>query len=836
MSQVTLRNLSLREYRIEDLKRLDNLRQIHFKLLPEICTERAFFITKYLKEMDDLEDPPVLRQAKALKYELENKTPVIWHKKGRDDDLREISFCEDNLLAGSTTSKAKGVQLYPEFLSMSIWPELLTISKRKSNPFYISREDIDKLNFDIYPFWMDKTIFEYARKRFSYPHCMKLLERVVFFICSKPNCITHTIPDYAKVIKTGLNEIVQEAMAKKHNADQKSAAFYESVKLVLEGVIAYAKNLSARAKELARSEEDPIKKKELETIAVICAKVPAEKPDTFREALNAIWICKVALHQEHSNVALSMGRLDQILYDLYRRDIEDERLTVKEAIELAGCFWLRCGDHIPMIPETGEELFGGSGSNQAITIGGITPNGQDAVNDLTYVMLKATELLRVRDPNVNARVHIEKNPPEYLRRLCEVNLKTGATPCLHNDIAAIQTLLNQGVSLEHANDYSSVGCVEPNSGGRTFGHTGAILLNLTAALELTLFDGKHRLTENEQISPSTGDPEKFQSFEDFKKAFETQLKWMVSQSVELNNLFGKAHQDLHPTPLLSALFEGPMDKGKDVIEGGALYNSSGAAIIGLADVVDSISAIEDFVYRKKIVSMKDILEAIRFNFDSEHPEYKVLRTRLQTQAPKFGTENPIADENAKWIMELLHNTYQGYENYRGGKYTVGYWTMTNHAGFGMLTGATPNGREAGESFSSGITPVSGAAKGLTACLNSIAGLDFRHAADGIALNLKYTPDVDTEFMLNNFASTVEAYFRKGGLQVQFNIITHDTLVDAREHPEKHKELLVRVSGYTAYFKDLNDQMKREVINRSEYNMKTMEAVPYPWVRKEGANV
>lgn len=828
MSKVTLHDISLRDYKMEDFKRLERLRQIHFQLIPEICVERAGYITKYLKDLSDLKDPPILRQAKALKYELDNKTPIIWHHRGIDAKLNELNFYEDNLLAGSTTSKAKGVQLYPEFLSMSIWPELLTIQKRKSNPFYITQKDIEALNFDIYPFWMDQTIMEYARKKFHYPHSMKVLEKLVFFICSKPNCITHTIPDYAKVVKRGLNDVIREAEEKKANGELEAADFYEAVKLVSQGVINYAKNLSKDAGKRAAIETNPDRKKELEIIAKICAKVPAEKPETFREALNAIWICKVCLHQENSNIALSLGRLDQILYDLYCADIEEGRLTVKEAIELISCFWLRCGDHVPMIPETGEELFGGSGSNQAITLGGITPEGEDGVNDLTYVMLRATELMRVRDPNVNTRIHVHKNSSEYIKRLCEVNIITGATPCLHNDIAAIETLLNQGISQEHANDYSSVGCVEPNSGGRTYGHTGSILLNLTSALELTLFNGRHRLTEDEIISPETGDPETFQDFKDFTKAFETQLRWLINESVELNNYFGRAHQELHPTPLLSTLFEGPMEKGKDVIDGGALYNSTGVAIIGLADVIDSISAIEDFVYDKKDVPMKDILEAIKSNFSHKH---QALRMRLLNRAPKFGTENPIAEKNTKHLMEFLHKTYQAYKNYRGGKYTVGYWTMTNHAGFGMLTGATPNGREAGESFSSGITPVSGAAKNLTTSLNFISGLDFKNAANGIALNLKYTPDMDINQMIENFADTVETYFKKGGLQVQFNIINHDTLVDAWKHPEKYPELFVRVSGYSAYFKDLNEQMKREIINRSEYSLETMEAVSYSWVKR-----
>jgi pyruvate formate-lyase/glycerol dehydratase family glycyl radical enzyme len=833
MSQVTLKDLSLKEYELEDFGRLKRLQEVHFQIIPEMCIERSRLVTEYLKKASNGDDPPVLRQAKVLKYLLENKKPIICHTSGKvvryaDDEERSIEnfqFRDDNLLAGTTTSKPKGVLLYPEFLALTMWPELLTVRDRETNPYYISDEDIERLNLDIFPFWMDKTPLEYVREHFDEPSCQRLMEKLVFFLCSKPYCISHTIPDYSRVVSRGLNYIIKEAEEKKSGADTEKSAFYEAIKLVLEGVIAYANNLSDEATKLAASETDADRKRELKELADICDRVPAEKPETFREGLNAVWICEAALHQENANIGFSIGRLDQVLFDLYQRDVNSGQLTVKEAIELIGCLWLKCADHVPMIPETAEALFGGTGSNQAITVGGITPDGEDAVNDLTYVMLKATELLKIRDPNVNARVHVDVNPPEYLRRLCEVNLNTGATPSMHNDLAAIPALENQGIKLEHARDYSSVGCVEPSSGGRTYGHTGSVLLNTTAALDLTLFNGKHRLTEEEQISPPTGDPEQFETFDEFMNAFETQLKWLLDQSVEMNNYLGKAHQALHPTPLLSALFEGPMDKGKDVIEGGALYNSTGVSITGLADVVDSISAIEKFVYQDRTLSMKDLLEALKSNFEGRED----LKTMLQKKAPKFGTEDPVANKNAERMVEFLHSNYQQHTNYRGGKYTVGYWTMTMHAGFGMLMGATPNGREASESFSSGITPVSGATKALPACLNSVASLNGDYLANGVALNLKYTPDADRKLMLDRFSDTVEAYFRDGGIQVQFNIITRKMLTDIMEDPQHAPDVLVRVSGYTAYFKDLSEQMKREVINRSEYNLRTMEAQDYPWV-------
>ena len=803
---VTINDLSLKEITLDSLPRLKCLRELHFNTKPEICLELPRLMTHYMKCLDNEEDSPILRAGKMYKYILENKKPL---------------FPDGNLLAGTTTTKQIGVILYPDLLAQTIWPELETISRRKKNPFGITREEIDELNFEIFPFWVNRTIQEVARKDNNNPFCQRLMERIVFFLATKAYCISHTVPNYAAVIERGLLDIINEAKEKElslgnSKKDKQKKDFYQAVQLSLSGILSYAANLSKLAKSMAEKETDPIWKEELLKMSEICERVPAQKSTTFREAINALWICRVALHQENANVAMSPGRLDQVLYPLYRKSIE-QGMSLSEAVELVGCLWLKICDHVPLAPETSEELFGGSGSNQAVTLGGIDMEGNDAVNDLTYVMLRATELLKVRDPNVNARYHPEVNRKEYLHRLCEVNINTGATPCFHNDISAIEALLGQGVSLEHARDYSSVGCVEPTSSGRTFGHTGCILMNLPSALELALFQGKHRLTEDEQIGPVTKAPKDMTSFEEFKEALATQLAWLIDQAVTLNNNFGRAYQKIHPFPMLSALIEGCMEKGKDVTQGGALYNSSGAAMIGIAEVVDSMTAIEEFVFKKKLISFPELINAINKSWEG----YEKLQAMIRTSPEKFGTDSEMAKKNADWLIGFLHDTFQSKENYRGGKYTVGYWTMTNHAGFGVLSGALPSGRKKGEPFPSGITPVSGTAPQLTPCLNFVAKLNHKKIADGHALNLKYTPSTTT---IPKFAHTIEAFFKMGGLQVQFNIIDRKILKDAKRHPERYPDLFVRVSGYSAYFKDLNPQMQKEIITRAEYNLNTGEEI------------
>ncbi len=837
----TLPDMYLKTYELTD--RAAQLRKVYFRAMPEICIERPRLVTKYClnNNLFGKERISVLEKAKMYRYVLENRRPVVYHDHsyeswGSGREMERFEFEDTSLFAGSTTSKFKGVILYPEFLALSIWPELSTISTRAKNPYHLSEEDAEILNHTVFPYWMNDNILEMGRARFPKDsieaYGLNLMQHLVFFLGSKNNCISHTVPDFSRAIRYGLRQMINEAKAKRDAAaDQLKREFFCAIVEALKGIVGYSRNLAAEAEALARDEANPSKRQVLLEIADICRRVPEFPARTFREGLTTVWICWTAIHLENPNIGLSLGRLDQPpLSDLYLNDREDG-LAIEEAIEMVCFLWLKIGDHVPMIPDAGEQLFGGTGSNQAITIGGVRPvNGEpeDAVTDLTYIILRATELMMLRDPNLNARYYPGVNSEEYLRRLCDANLTTKATPALHNDKAVIEALMASGDTFEQASDYAVVGCVEPASNGRAYTASASILLNLLSILELTLYNGRHRHTGLDKlVSIETGTPSQFKAFEDFKTAFRNQLKWVADHATTLNNRLGEVHQDFYPTPVLSAFFKGPMEKGKDLIQGGAEVNASGVTIIGLADTADSLSAIENVLFNQKQATLPQLLEALDDNFEGQ----EVLHQRL-LKAPKYGNEDPLAENNIKWLLGIIHETFSSRDNYRDGKYRVGYWTMTNHAGFGRLIKATPNGRKARENFSSGITPVSGMAPELTAALNSAACFPATHITSGMALNLKYTPELDRETMLDNFTATTAAYFddlggsRQGGMEIQFNITDHDTFVDALKHPEKYPELLVRVSGYTAYFKDLNPRMQKEIIDRNEYNLSSGVAAQY----------
>jgi len=843
-----MRQVSLKDLALSDQKRsarVEALREAYFRAVPEVCCERPRLVTGYSRDKGLFGKPVLspLDKARLYRHVLENRQPVVAHDYGVGRDMQPFQVKARSLFAGSTTSHFKGVPMFPEYMGLAIWPELLNIKQRASNPYFLADDDVAVLNEEVFPYWLGDSIIERCRTRMNKERTgepigshdapeMVLLEYLVFFLTSKGNCISHTIPDFSKVLRVGLRGIIEEAQQRGRNAEEpEQRDFYTAIAEAMEGIVSFSRNLAREARRLAGLTSDAAEKAELLTLADVNERVPEYPARSFREGLTTVWVCWTAIHLENPDVGLSLGRLDQVLYDLYRHDVEAGALSIDQAIELLCCLWLKIGDHVPTVPATGEQLFGGTGSNQAITVGGVDAEGRDAVNDLTYLMIRATELMMLRDPNLNARYFSGVNPPAYLRRLCDVNLNTGATPALHNDRAVIAALTAKGDTIEQARDYGITGCVEPGSNGRFYGATAAVLLNLTSVLELTLYNGEHRHTgPGVLISERTGDAASFASFDAFKTAFVRQASWMVDRATTLNEALGRTHQDVYPTPILSSLFEGPMEKGKDLIFGGASINSSGASIIGFADVVDSLAAIQKVVFEDKAIALPALIQALNANFVGQD----VLLARLcnPDKTPKYGNEQPAADSLARWLATTLDGLFARKTNYRGGRYRVGYWTMTNHAGFGRLSRATPNGRRDGENFTSGMTPVSGVTPSLTKALHSVASLPSALLANGVAVNLKYTPDnAHRDKMLDNFVASVEGYFDpapggQGGMEIQFNVTTHDTFVDAVKNPQKYPELLVRVSGYTAYFKDLNPQMQQEIIDRTEYDLGTGRAVEF----------
>lgn len=806
----------LSAFTIEDFPRLKKFLDIHFAVMPEVCPELPSLVTKWHKlngfETDKDGKPwiPALRKAHAYKYLMENRKPII---------------AGDSLLAGTTTSRQVGCVVYPEGSGTLIWNELFTLPYRTYNPFNISEETRQLMHFEVFPYWNQRNFREWVREKYNNPLCQQIDERYALYFSWKQATISHTIPDFPKILKMGTAGMIEEIrreMAKDGN-DGEKAATLQAMILCLEGLRAYSKNLAAQAEFDAKQETDSTRRAEMERLSKACAQVVEKPARTLYEAVNAIWITWIGLHMESMNAGLSIGRLDQWLQPYFLADMEkidsrqDRAKYIRDAIELIGHFYMRCTDHFPLTPDIANFYFGGSSSDQAITLGGVTPDGQDAVNDMTYIFLKVTEMLSLRDPNMNARFTPDINSDTYLKRLCEVNLITAATPSMHNDNAVFAALSPMGYDLRDIRNWSATGCVEPTLSGKHISHTNMQMMNMVAALEMALNNGWHPLT-NWKLGPDTGIIERgdFKSFDDFFNAFTTQFKFIIDRSIEYNHMLAEAHQYLRPTPLLSSLIEGCIDKGKDVTRGGALYNSSGTAIVGLADVTDSLMVIKKLVYDEKKVTFAELKEAVATNFEKDPAFLAMVRKKV----PLFGSGSEEAVAMANRITKWAHDYYDGIPHYRGGKYTTGFWSMSQHVAFGTLSGALPSGRQRGKPFTPGLTPQPFASQNLLDNIKDVAKLDPVNLNNNIAFNVKVVPSASDsqEKTVNDMFSYVKTYFSLGGMQMQMNAVTSAMLRDAMAHPENYRNLIVRISGYNAYFVTLNRDMQMELIERAEYRI------------------
>ncbi len=805
----------LSQYSLADFPRLEKFLDIHFTRKPAICHERPLLLTGWFREngfetrKDGSPWVPELRQGYAFKHLMENRKPII-----RKDDL----------IAGTTTTQEIGVVLYPDSHGTMIWGELFTTPYRQLFPYDISDDTREILHHSVFPFWVHRNFKEWVRETYRSPLCQSLDDRFAVYFLWKTAALSHTVLDYPKLLKIGARGIIGEIrreLEKDQAADRLKKDTLEAMILCYEGLIAYARNLSAQAAAEAREEADERRKAELERLAEICARVPENPCTTLDEALNAIWIHWVGVHMENTNAGFSLGRMDQWLQPYFVSDLKKIRGRkkreeyIRRAIELVGCFYMRCTDHLPLIPDIGNYLFGGSSSDQAITLGGVTPEGEDAVNDMTYIFLKVTEMLGIRDPNVNARFHRGKNSETYLRRLCEVNINTTSTPSIHNDEVVMASLEEFAYPQEHLRDWAATGCVEPTLSGRHIGHTNCMMFNMVAALEMAMYNGRHPLMRWD-VGPKTGnvDNGSFPTFDDFFQAFCTQLDFLMDNSCEYNRLLGEAHSVLRPTPFISGLVEGCIANGRDATKGGALYNSSGTACIGLADITDSLMAVKKLVYDEKKVTLKEIREAMETNFENNGYLHSLVRNKV----PLFGSGSPEAVEMANRVTRFIHDRFGAHTNFRGGRYTAGFWSMSNHVAFGTLTGALPSGRLAGKPFTPGLTPEAHASRNLLDNIRDVSRLEPKSMNNNIAFNVKVVPSPKEshQVAVDHVYSYVKTYCDLGGMQMQFNVVSSSTLRDAMAHPENYRDLMVRISGYNAYFVTLNRDMQMELIERAEY--------------------
>ncbi len=756
---------------------------------PAVCPERALLVTAYFKQRGNRRKPPAIRKAEALRHILKKRSAHIY---------------EDELLVGNFSSKRVGGSILPELHGTAVLLDLFAFEKRPVNALDIRSADRRVLLTKVLPFWAMRSL---AAKAFPLPRAVAFAAHQLKgkeYLINETGGISHYVPDYEKLLRQGARGIADEAALLERSAGPpEKRQFYRAVQIVCEALEDFAAPYARMAQEEAEKQRDPKRRKELEAIAGVCQRVPAHPARTLQEAFQSILFAQIALNLESLDNSICPGRLDQLLYPYYKADIEAGRLDENGARDLVGCFTVKMSEIVPVFSKAITRFIGGMLNGQVVVVGGQTPAGDDGTNALTWIFLDAMDALRMRQPNYHARIHAA-SPPSYVGRIAQMLLKGSGAPSLMNDECVVPMLEGRGMERADALDYSPVGCVEPAACGKTFGSTDAALMNLALCLERALGLKKGGAPSVPASSWTT--------MEDGLAAFQRQVEHLVDRLIDDIKHIERANAVHHPTPLASMLLQGCMEQGIDSTAGGVRYNASGIQAVGVADVADSLAAIEQVVFQQGRCSMEELLRALKADFAGSEDLLGYLG-----KAPKYGNEAALPDRLMARIMGIYSDALSRHENTRGGPYLAGFYSVTAHVAFGETTGTLPSGRLAGRSLANGLSPANGVERlGPTASLNSVACQPLaEHARNGINVNLKIDPTfLAGDTGIQAMSGLLRGYFAKGGMQVQTNVVDPRVLIEARDNPASHPWLLVRVSGYSAYFNDLCPGMKQELIDRS----------------------
>ncbi|MEW6364399.1 MAG: glycyl-radical enzyme activating protein [Acidobacteriota bacterium] len=772
-------------------ERVWRLRRVVQSTPPAVCLERARLVTRYFVERKNRRKPVIVQKAEALRHVLRNRSAKIY---------------DDELLVGNFSSKRVGGGLFPELHGVTFLEDLLSIEKRPVNPLRMEAAEKWEFLLRIVPFWLTRFL---ALKAFPLPRATRFIRDQILsrrYVINETGGISHFVPDYATLLRLGTSGIRANASALFAKTKHDSARdFYQAVDIVCQGLEDMARQFAELARRLASECAEAGRRAELEEIARSCERVPRLKAETLREALQSILFAQIAMNLESLDNAISPGRLDFILDPYYRADKAAGRIDERAARELIGCFTVKMSEIVPVFSGRITRIHGGMFNGQVVVVGGVDREGRDSTNELTWMFLDAMDELRMRQPNYHARVHAD-SPPEYLDRVARALQGGSGAPSLMNDDVVVPMLVGRGIGLPDARDYSPVGCVEPVACGLTFGSTDAALVNLALPLEWAL-----GLKKDGSPPPEAAH---FGSIGEVVEEFRRRTDYLVDLLVADLRAIERANARLHPTPLTSLLIGGCLESGVDSTAGGARYNASGVQAVGIADVADSLAAMEDVVFRRKLCTMVDLLGALRSDFDGAH----TIRGWLQ-RAPKYGNDDPEADRYAGLVMRVFSDSLSRHENTRGGKYLAGFYSVTAHSAFGEVTGALPSGRAAGRPLANGLSPASGRDRlGPTASLNSAARLDLTSLArNGVNVNLLLERSLLAgDQGVAALTGLTRGYFANGGMQYQINVLDRAMLEKAAAEPNAYPWLLVRVSGYSAYFNDLSPGMKQEIIERTNH--------------------
>ena len=781
--------------------RIHELREQSLQAVNRISAERALLVTEFYKSEQAAQVSIPVCRALCLEHILMNKS---------------ICINGDELIVGERGPAPKATPTYPEITLHSL-NDLDVLNSREKVFFRVDKDTRKAYEQVIIPFWKGKTqrdrVFSSMEQQWKDAY-----EAGIFTEFQEQRAPGHTV-NGNKIYRKGMLDIigdVEQAIGKLDFYNDTEALHkleeLKAMKIAASAVIGFAGRHAEKLRAMAGSEVRAWRKIELEEMAAICEHVPAHAPRTFHEALQYYWFVHLAVITELNPWdSFNPGRLDQHLWPFYKKETEDGSLAPERAKEILYSFWIKFNNH-PAPPKIGVTAMESNTYTDfcLINMGGVKPDGSDAVNELSFVMLDVIEEMRLLQPSSMVQVS-KKSPDSFLKRALKI-IKTGfGQPSIFNTDAIIQELVRQGKSIEDARNGGASGCVEAGA----FGKECYILtgyFNLPKVLELTLHNGTDPRT-GKCIGIETGDPVTFNDFDSLMQAFNKQLRYFIDIKIRGNNIIEKLFTDHMPVPFLSLLIDDCIANGKDYNAGGARYNSSYIQGVGMGSITDSLTAFRYHVFKHQNLSMAEYLHALEANFDG----FESLRQDLVYNTPKYGNDEDFADEQAVAVFEMYYDAINGRPTSRGGTHRINLLPTTCHVYFGSICGASADGRKAGLPLSEGISPVQGADRnGPTAVLKSAAKLDHIRTG-GTLLNQKFTPSFfhDDE-AIDKVCSLVRSYFRMDGHHIQFNVVDAATLRDAQKHPEKHQDLIVRVAGYSDYFNDLGEDLQNEIIERTEH--------------------
>ena len=765
----------------------------------EICIERAKLFTESYKKTKG--ESPNIRFAKAMEHFLTNLTIKIW---------------DNEFIVGNRATKLVGTPLYPEVRIDTIEQDYNTYDSRLVQRLLLSNEDKRYIEEELIPYWKleEDTVQERFQKNLS-SDLRDLMEKLVFLVdVELTNGIGHFLPGHGPLLKYGINSLIRKAEKKiiEFSDDNSKITFLQSAIIICNAVKKYIQRFSDLAKNKAESESNSKRQSELYEIAKICHNISENPPESFKEAIQLIYFNQLLCGLEDGGFAVSVGRSDQDLYPFYLKDKSEAKISDEEVQFLVECFYIKLTTLWNYVLSKGVVAAEGPPITENLTIGGVDRNGKDATNELSYIMLDAYTHLKTVQPTFSIRIH-KMTPDDFLYKVGE-SIKAGASVALFNDDVMIKSLVKLGFTLEDAREYAAIGCVEPQHPFKSFGSTNANQINIVKCLELALTNGIDMVT---RVDYGVKSNKKITSYEDLWEAFKDQTIFFIKNMVLTMDVLDASISELNPQPFLSATTENCLEKGLDVTQGGAIYNFTGAQLIGLATVTDSLAVIKKIVFDDKLLSLEELVEILKKNYRGTYQGRKGSEWReiFINKVPKYGNDDDYVDQIAVDVVNFYCDEILKQTNYRGGKFNPGILSTAFHLAFGIFTGASADGRKSKVQLSNGVGPTNGMDKnGPTAILNSVKKLDHGLITNGDSLILAFHPNT---LKLDIFPSLIRTFFQPdGGFHIQFNVVGKDTLCEAQRNPDEYRGLVVRIAGYSVLFTELSKLAQNEIIERTEY--------------------